>query len=427
MRWLTRLSRLLRHDSPSLLVIGRLGAAGLGLISAPIVARSIGPDGRGQTAAAIALFYLVPILLSIGIPLEVRRISALSDGKSGLRASRLLSVAALPATSLLAIALGSTLFSGFDTASQRMAVIGVALSPMMMSWSCDVSMLVAHGRYRAVMFMQIAQPGIYVLIIGGLWIMGLATTATVLAASIVGTGTTFLVGLWLTKTSVRGEYYSLTLLLKGGLRFAGSSIAGAASSRLDQVLVLPLIGAFQSGIYSVGVTVASIPLSLGQALGASYFTPIARADESSRLKLQAAATRSALAMAAMSFPPMCIAIIVGVPVLFGNDFLEAVPVAMICLIGTMAMLCAHVCSMALAAVGRGIIMSIAQFISLGVAVTLLYVLGPTLGSIGAAIASSLSYVLLLVTLIIAIGVPASSLIPRRVDFAASIKRLMKDQ
>ncbi|WP_432245007.1 oligosaccharide flippase family protein [Arthrobacter sp. G.S.26] len=425
MKWIRKFVEFLRRDSPSLLVFGRLGASALALISAPIVARAIGPDGRGDTAAAIALFYIAPILLALGIPLEVRRLSATSDAQSALRSARLFCLLALPVSAAISVVLGHTLFTQFDESTRWVAMVGVALCPMMMSWSCDVSVLVAQGRYRGVMVMQIAQPGIYVLIVAALAIFQSASPATVLIASLCGTTTTFIVGMCLTKTSITGSYFPFLVLTKNAIRFAGSSIAEAASSRLDQVLVLPLIGSFQAGIYSVAVTVAAIPLSFGQALGASYFTPMARAEGADRRNLQTEAVRSAAALAILSCPVLAIAIYFGLPMLFGESFEDSVSIALISLVGTAGMMTAYVCSMALAAEGRGGIMSVAQVISLAVGVGLLFLLGPAFGAAGAAVASTISYFLLLFVLISALRVPLRRCIPMLGDFHNSIHKLLK--
>jgi O-antigen/teichoic acid export membrane protein len=413
------------RDSPAHLVIGRLGASALALLSAPIVARAIGPDGRGETAAAIALFYIVPVVLALGVPLEVRRLAALSDGKPALRSARVLCLFGFALSLPGALALYFTLFSRFSSTAQLVASLGILLCPLTMSWMCDNSVLIAHCRYRAVFLVQIASPIVYVILVGGLWLTGRATTATVLISNISGTVVTFLLCLVLTRTSVRGSYQPYRKLSKAGIRYAGSSIAESASSRLDQVLVLPLIGSYQAGIYSVAATVASVPLALGHALGSSFFPAIARSQGDVKSGLQARAVRTGLALSVITVPPLCIIVAWGIPFVFGRDFSPAIPVAWASLIGSGAMLAAYVCSMALAADGRGIRMTVAQVLSLAAGIGLLYLLGPRFGAVGAAFASSISYMALLVMLILGLGVPKSRIIPRWVDFRSALKLLVR--
>ena len=69
-------------NSPMTMLGSRLSVAALGLISAPLIAQALGPSGRGETASALATMYLVPILLALGMPFEVRR-RVLADGGMG--------------------------------------------------------------------------------------------------------------------------------------------------------------------------------------------------------------------------------------------------------------------------------------------------------------------------------------------------------
>ncbi|QSE89764.1 oligosaccharide flippase family protein [Rhodococcus pseudokoreensis] len=420
-----RLRTLVVADSPVQLVVGNLGAAALSLLSAPIVARAIGPDGRGETAAAIALFFIVPIVLAFGIPLEVRRVAATTDGKAVLRSARVFCALSVLLSVPVAVVAALTLFADLEDSARVVAAVGLAVSPLAMSWMCDSSVLIAHLRYRAVLVVRLTYPAIYVSLVSVWWILGLATTATVLAANVAGTVGTFAVALTLTKTSVRGEYHPLGSLRRGAVRYAGSAVAESASSRLDQVLALPLLGAAQAGMYSVAVTVAAVPLALGQALGASFFPLVARTEGAERAKLKAEAARVGVALALLSTPVLAAASYVGIPIVFGDAFEPAVRAAVVGTIGGGAMLAAYVCSMALAAEGRGVRMTIAQIVALATGIGLLFVLGPPFGAVGAAAASSVSYLLLLAILLVSLNVPLGNLRLRTSDFTESVARLLR--
>lgn len=427
MKSLRRLLVLLRADSPSLLVIGRLSATGLAFVTAPVVARTIGPAGRGETAAAIALFNIVPIVLAIGVPLEVRRQAAIGNADAALRSARILCLAALPLACAIAFVCYLTIFASFDVASRLAATFGVAVCPLMMSWTCDLSVLIASSQFRGVMALQLIQPGAYLIAILALALAGALTTSTVLLASVLGTFAAFVTGASLTRIPLTGGYMPMARLLRGGVRYAGSAIAETASSRLDQVLALPLIGAVQAGLYSVAVTVASIPIALGQAIGAVYFPLVARANLSDRPVLKEEAVRVASATSLMTAPLLFVAVGVGVPLLFGPEFIGAVPVAWISSVGTCALIVAFVCSMTLAAEGRGHQMTVSQVIALTIAMGLLFLLGPPFGALGAAVASSTAYIVLLVLLAFALRIRFTQALPRRGDFRLSLNRLFRSK
>ena len=419
------LATLLRTDSPSLLIVGRTGATALAFVTAPIIARSIGPVGRGETAAAIATFSILPILLAFGVPLEVRRLAAIGKGKAALRTARTLCVSVLPISAAVAWLAHSTIFASFEADTRIVATIGLALAPLAMSWMCDLGVLIGVGRLRGVMTMQLLQPGVYLISILVFLAFGAVTTSTVLIANVLGTLSSCFLGMSLTRTGLRGERHPMRGMLGASARFAGSSIAESASNRLDQVIALPLMGAFQAGIYSAAVTVASVPFALGQALGASYFPLVARSEGEDRQHLREQAIRVSTAISLMCVPFMVPAIWIGIPILFGSEFNAAVPVAWASFGGTAVMIVAYVCSMALAAEGRGNRMTIAQTGSLIVGVILLFLLAPTHGALGAAIASASSYLILLALLVGGMRVRLRESILRRNDFPMAFSRIFR--
>lgn len=418
--------RALAVNSPTLLVAGQAIAVAFGLITSPIVARTLGPDGRGETAAALALFLLIPIIIAYGMPLEVRRRAAMSDGKEVLRTARIMAAWSSLIAALLAVTCYATIFADFSLFSRLVASVGILLAPISVSWMCDTSVLVAHQRYRSVFAMRLTQPTVYLLILILFCLAGKATTGTVLLANLLGLVATFTLGIVLTRTSMKGARVSVTDLNTSSLRFSGNSIAEAASTRVDQVIALPLIGGYEAGIYSVAVTVASIPIALGQALGAAYFRPIANESGPRIRELQAEAVRSGMIVAGLCFLPCLAGSILFMPVVFGSDFDASVPVACISLIGSSFMIVAFVASMALAAVGEGVRMTISQIAALAIGIGCLFIFGPMFGAIGAAIASTINYTVLMVFMLIGLSVPFRTYIVRGGDIRRAIHRLLRD-
>lgn len=405
--------------------MSRLVASALGLIGAPIVSRAIGPEGRGETAAAAALFYLIPIVLAMGVPLEVRRLAATANAAESIRGSRIISALAFFPSVGLGLASYLTIFSTFDEGARLVASAGIAAAPFTMSWMTDASVLIAQKRFRALFLMQIAQPVTYVVLVTFVWATGIASTASVLVAALLGNVVTFVLGAIFSSTSMRGPRVAPSRLFKSGLAFAGSAIAEAASNRLDQVLVLPIVGSLQAGLYSVSVTVGSLPLALGHALGASFFAPIAQADEPKRSCLQAEAARAGLAIGLLSSGILAVLAPFAIPLLFGPQFEAAVVMAEIVLIGSVAMVAAYVCSMALAATGKGLRMTVAQVVSLMASIGLLYLLAPEAGGIGAAWASVGAYVVLFLMLAVFLGVGVRALLPRPKDVKLGLRYLAR--
>jgi O-antigen/teichoic acid export membrane protein len=380
--------RVAGRDRPGQIAVGRLAASGLGFLSAPIVARSLGPEGRGITAAILAAFFLLPIFMSVGLPLEVRRLAAVSPAGPVQRSARVTALFVVPIAVGVALVADHLLTGALGAVERRWVVVGLATAPMMISWMCDQSVLIAQERYRAVASMQVSQPLVFVVVLVVWFAFSDLTVAAVLAASVIGTAATFVLGLGLTGVRAGHEKgVGAFRLLRGSLGFAGSSAAEAAASRLALVLVLPLIGPAGAGFYSVAATVSALPITFGHALGASYFNQISRASGNGRERLGVLGVRSGVALG------LVLALLLGlmspilVTVVFGPAFDPALPATLVALVGAPFGVGAFVGSMALAATGRGWRMTAAQVTGLGCGVVGLYLLGPALGAMGAALAS----------------------------------------
>jgi O-antigen/teichoic acid export membrane protein len=384
---------------------------GLALLTAPIVARALGPDGRGETAAALAAFSLIPIFLAIGVPLEIRRLAAQGPAHSVVRSARDLWIFALVPATLVAFSLDATIFRSLGPDTRLIIFVGATLAPLSMSWAADVSVLVARGRYRRVMILRLIQPVVFTVGTVVFWATGVLSVHLVLLTHISATVITAIVGLTFVRVPLRGERVSRRWLIRNGLKFAGSAIAEAASNRLDQVLLLPLIGASGSGLYAVAVTIASLPMALGQALGATYFRSVALATDKVRPEIIAAGVRAAASITFLVCGTLAALSPLLIPLLFGESFRGAVAPAIVSLIGAFALTVGYVCSMMLASQGRGIRMTIAQVTALGVALVLLYLLAPLYGAVGASTASAVSYLVLLGMLLGGLRPPVLSLLP----------------
>ncbi|MET1033924.1 MAG: oligosaccharide flippase family protein [Arthrobacter sp.] len=381
---------LLIPDRPSSILFGRIAASALGLVNAPLVARALGPDGRGETAAALAAFYLVPILLSMGLPLEVRRLAAGGDYAAVVRSARWVAAALVVPALAAGLLCARYLLVGLSPGEAAAAVAGVALAPLMVVWMCDESVLLARQSYAGVALLQLTLPlaNTALLVAGAL--LQLMSVSWVMLSYSAGTVLTACVGWALVRVRLRGPVYPLRRLVRGGATFAGGSAAEAASNRADQLIALPLIGAAQAGYYSVAVTIASIPVGLAHALGASELRRLADTPPELLLAAQQAAVRRAVAIGAALCVLLAAATPAGLAVLFGPEFGPAVPATWILLGGAVLAVLNYVASTALLVGNRGRAMTWAQAAGAVSGVVFLLLAGPLWGAAGAAAAAGAS-------------------------------------
>lgn len=410
-RFFARIRRLL--NTPAGISVGRMGTQSLSLVTAPIIAQSIGPSGRGLTAAAVSAITITGIVIGLGVPLAVRRRAVLSEGRADvIRTARGFAwMTVLPAL-LLGVILSLTLLRSLDPMSQLAFLTSMACAGLTVSWIIDTQVLVADQRYFRILWLGSIQTVAYFLLIMVLWIAGAMSVAAVIWAYTAGTIAAFLLGRWWVRAP-GGRFRGLRSLFREGFRVWGSQAAEVASARLDQLLVLPIIGAAPAGLYSVAATIGALPVSIGIGMGAATFRGFVQDRAAARV---VAAIRMAVALAVILAATVAVASIWGIPLLFGADFAGSVPLAFVTLAGGVAVVGSYIGSMALVAHERGLQMTLVQMVGLIVGIGLLIPAGSLWGAMGAAAASTLGYFATFAGALIVLRISPWQAIPRLRDF-----------
>jgi O-antigen/teichoic acid export membrane protein len=270
-------------------------------------------------------------------------------------------------------------------------IVGIAFAPAFVSVLCDQSVLIARRNYRGVAALNAAQPILNVMCILTGWISGHLTVSWVLASSIMSTALSCGYGRFLVRVPRGDEFASYLGLARESVTYAGSEIAESASNRLDQILMVSIIGAHSAGYYSVAVSLAALPIIIGHAVGASVFRDAAHDADRSRYSVASRAVRSALMFGCVSSALLAALSPWLVPWVFGSGFEGALTPVLILQLGAPAAVSGYVATVLLGAQNRGGQMTVAQISGLLVGIGALYVLGPPLGAIGASIASVVGY------------------------------------
>jgi hypothetical protein len=205
-----------------------------------------------------------------------------------------------------------------------------------------------------------------------------------------------------------------------GLRSGVGNIASQLLRRMDQVLLAPLAGVSQLGLYVVAVALAEIPaFALSAVRDVIYATSAAQDDPG----LLARATRCVILL---TIPTVVVGVAVTplvLPLLFGEDFSDAVPLAQLALLAFSFEVVWLLLGTGLLAIGRPGLRSAIQVGGVVVSVVALLLLVPPLGALGAALAMIGTRVLLAVASQAAFtrfsGVPVRDcLVPQQQDVRA---------
>jgi O-antigen/teichoic acid export membrane protein len=392
-----------------------------GLVTAPLLARALGAEGRGLLAAVAVPLGVSGYILQLGLgQFAVNRVA------QGTRVNVVFGSMALPLVLVgcLVGALSPELAAGLSGGRQpiqRYLTIGFVMMPVTLLIFLSMSIATGLARWRTLAVGRLVSPlimclGVVVLAAFGELTLDRAIVLTLVSGllPIVAVSPILRLGF---PPSVKSR------LVRDGLSFGSRAsvgvIATMANQRLDQVLMVPLVPARQLGLYAVAVTIASLSAVLASQI-VTVVLPRISAGES---HLLAQATRYVVFVTLATGAVIAIATWLFLVPFFGADFANARPLVYVLVIGWVSLAGLTTLSQGLPAVGRPGAPSVGEMISLAITVPGLIVLLPTMGAMGAALVSVVAYTTTFAVLVVIAARhlghrPADYLLLRRGDVAA---------
>jgi O-antigen/teichoic acid export membrane protein len=361
------------------------GPVGAALI-APILARTLGPDGRGQMAAILAPLTFADALATVGIPAAIAYYRA--RGSDATLLVRL----ALPLLVLSgAVSYGVLLWFAPVVADQQ----GLDVTVVRILWTAVIAAIFltvlrgcrqGEAGWGRINLESALGPVLRVVACGGLFLIG-SESAQLVTAVYLGSG--IVVGVVLVRLRpvtvvppephpdpTRGE------LLGYGFRSWTTSLSSVINARVDQLFLAVALPAAALGVYAVSVTVSQLPTILYLAAAPVLFTRVAGGygwAESARVVRLVSWASLLLAVAlALAAGPL-------VELVFGAAFSSAVPTIEILLVGSVFAAAATAIGSVLAGRGRPGLVSLTEAGGVVLTVGGMFLLVPTLGAVGAAL------------------------------------------
>lgn len=329
-----RFVRQIANAPQAVNVASNFGIQLLGVITAVITARLLGPVGRGAVAVAVVWVSLFQSVLYMNIPEAVAFQTARDvDAFNRWRAAGLVNATIL---GVIAAAIGYFTLPRLlpsNTGAEllhasRCFLVSIPLFFVTVTWYSSYA-----GRHRFHRFaaMRLCHPFFYLLFIGAFFIFARVTPFNVLMANVAAHVS--VLGALVADTLTSGESFSLKVdldtlrvLFVRGASFHLTTIFIVLLPRLDQFVVSKRFGLADMGIYAVAATVAG-----AQGLVANGFsqivTPIVAASpaDSAAGKLVQQFRWALVCSALMGVVIVLVAPIV-VPIVFGRDFAHATSV-----------------------------------------------------------------------------------------------------
>jgi O-antigen/teichoic acid export membrane protein len=399
-----------RHDQRSstsrTMVLTALTALALpasAVVTAPILARVLEPDGRGELAAVLAPLALGPLIFSFGLPEAItyyvasKKVAVLSAARVGVIMGACGGLVAL----IVLVATSPLLLDRHEDVQTLFVVLALTL-PVVLGLTMLRYVAQGYDRFDLVRRERWFSVVSRVALIG---VLALAGHLTVTSAAWATHGTGMLALLLLFPILRAGgrrrePRADPRALARFGARTWIGTLSGVLVLRLDQALLVPLAGARELGYYAVAVSLAEIPLGGLYAIRDVSFT--ASADRRDPEFVARVARMVTLISVPACLAGVAIAPAV-VPFAFGDAFSSATPMTQILFLAMVPSAVATVLSAALFASNRPGLVSIAQSLALVVTVAGLFALVPEIGAIGAAWTSLAAYTLAAAVMSVAIA------------------------
>ena len=385
--------------SSATLTLGtRIAAFGFSLATNVILARTLGPEGRGIYAVAV----LVPALISLFLQLGLQQANVYHFSKGLIEADELLGHA-----TALALLLGAVGFAGVcvyvvATGSGRFAGIDagyVLLSSTSLPFLLVTVFLqgILNGaerfrQYNLVLLTQYAAPtpalAVAMIAFRGSALAAVAawTVAAVVTALVAMHGAAALGRMW-----PRLSVGSLRKLLRFGLIGYMTSLTSFVNYRFDVLIVNLFAGAREVGLYAVGTGLAEAVWYVANAAGIVLAPKVAASEQTEGDRMTEGVCRVVTGLALAAAVVLAIAAPFAVVLFFGQAFAESAWAVWLLLPGIVTFSVARVISMYLLGRNQLKVDLVASTIGLIVTLALDFALIPRFGFRGAAVASSIAY------------------------------------
>ena len=365
--------------------------AGLGLLTAAVVARRLGPEGKGLVGSISYLAAAFAPVAALGM--GEAGLSLVARNRAALRTATANSLALLSMTLPLAAA---ALVASISALVGSAGPIPTALAIVLLTANTlnGVLALLHESQHRlgftsAVRAVSAGSTCMATVALVGIGSGGPSSAFLSIAlGGLVGTGSLVLALARagdLGRPSLETEY--LREAIRIGLQVQAATVCLVLAMRADLLAVQALLGTAPAGLYSVSLTLGGLAVFAPAALSASSAPKMAQLSESDfRLALRHL-VRQALFAATAVVAPLIFAAPVALPAVFGDSFQDAVPAAMILAGAALPYSAQLVICRARAAHGQPETMRRSYAASLGVMLSLDWLLIPRLGITGAAVAS----------------------------------------
>ena len=383
-----------------------------------LTARFLGPEGRGEFAAMLLWPQFLASLLTLGLPQAITfdMVRHPEDQRGIVGVTLVMSLG----LGLVAMALGVVvipIWTGhYETGVIAMAQAAMFLAPIILIiWAVN-GCLQAHGLFALYNRNLYLQPALALAGMSALALLDRITPHTAVLATVLAALPVFAVNLvWLYRVqrpSLVEPIRNGARLLRYGLRSCGIQLLNALSQQFDSIYVLGVLNPAAVGLYVVARSAAKPTMLFATAMNAVLFPKASALSTADAVDLAALAARVGIVAALLIAVPLATLGTYLIGFLYGPEFVGAARPFQILVAEGVVTAINLTLAQAFMTVGRPGVVTLLQLTSFLVGATLLVVLIPTYGIIGAATALLSAALIRLTSTLICFPAILGSRIPR---------------
>jgi O-antigen/teichoic acid export membrane protein len=365
------------------------------LLSGVVVARALGPDGRGVTVALVTVTQLAGFLFAMGVAQSLSYFIARKpeDGPTLLTTWVLMLI---PLTAV-AIAISELLLPTiFATDGDQAISIGrwfMFTIVLVVGLELTYGLLLGTQDFVVYNVLRFAQPLLVAVAYAVLWWQDELTVEVAMITATIATGVALVGALARAarRIGVGPPDFALGLhTLWYGARGQGSTVAANVTARLDVAMLPAFVSAANVGLYSVATNVSLIVYQLSNTFAGLVLPAAARDPERGHVKVigslwasLAVAGALALGLALLARPLLGL--------VYGDDFRDASEPLLLILPGAVLFAGSSILGAGIYAAGRPFTATVTQVLGMLVTICGLFIFLRTGGITAAALVSTASY------------------------------------
>ena len=402
-----------------------IGGAALSLVNVLVMARALGPTGRGDVVFLTTIAFLVSWLASMGI--DQANINFAGRERHLMPSLATNSLAFALVFGIAAIGIVATLVEVFPAIGGESEAwlrwLILAAIPMLIAQIYLKQLPAAFYGFAAINLGLFLPSVLNVAVNGTLALAGELTVAAAVITWVAGQAVTTAISLvYVLRTVDRfgGLDHALGRRMIGfGLRAHAGRVMLLGNYRIDQWILGAISGSRELGLYSVAVAWSEVLFFLPNALSAVQRPDLVRGDARTAAREGALVFRVVTLLTLGGAAVMIVAAPILCTTVFGSSFEGSIDDLRVLVLGALGIGALKLLGSALTAQGRPLLESAAIGVAFVAIIVLDVLLIPELGGLGAAIASAVAYtaggIAVMVLFARALGATAGELLPRPGD------------